>query len=84
MTRIPERFNGIRLDLGCQELIVDIVCMYVYYYGMKRINFFIDDEMLNDLREISDNTGIPVSGLIRQAIQQCLDSVGENGATDKG
>ena len=41
--------------------------------GMKRINFFIEDEMLTALKEISESTGVPVSGLIRQAIQECLD-----------
>ena len=40
---------------------------------MKRTNYYYPDQMLNRLKKISAETGLPVSEIIRRAIDKLLE-----------
>ncbi|WP_083758062.1 ribbon-helix-helix domain-containing protein [Polaromonas naphthalenivorans] len=43
---------------------------------MKRTNFFFPEEMLERLKAAKLHTGIPVSEIIRRAVETYLKSIG--------
>lgn len=45
-------------------------------YNMKRTNFFFPEQMLDRLKVAKDKLGIPVSELIRRAIEDYLNKLG--------
>ena len=53
-------------------------CANKYYntYNMKRTNFFFPEQMLDRLKAAKDKLGIPMSELIRRAIEDYLNKLG--------
>lgn len=47
-----------------------------YNMHMKRTNFFFPEQMLNRLKEAKLKTGIPVSEIIRRAVEKYLKEIG--------
>lgn len=45
-------------------------------YNMKRTNFFFPEQMLDRLKAAKDKLGIPVSEIIRRAIEDYLNKPG--------
>lgn len=53
------------------------MCQYMCYIrAMKRTNFFFPEQMLARLKAASDKLGIPVSQIIRNAVETALKKMG--------
>ena len=45
-------------------------------YNMIRTNFFFPEQMLDRLQTAKSQLGIPMSEIIRRAIEECLSKLG--------
>lgn len=61
------------------------MCAYVgMVTHMKRAHFFLPEDLLKELKKLSEKTGVPAARIVRDALKKHIEQLRQSTRRDKG